>query len=60
MASETARARYNVLGGLEARSLDGTGNNLSNPAWGAIDASYTCIADNTTRTASRTWPAHGP
>lgn len=46
MASETARARYDVLGELEARSLDGTGNNLSNPNWGAIDASYTRIAEN--------------
>lgn len=46
MATEATRAPYDVLGGLEARSLDGTGNNPNNPDWGSIGASYTRIADN--------------
>lgn len=40
------RTGYAVLGTLEARSLDGIGNNPNNPGWGAVGASFVRIADN--------------
>ena len=45
MTSEE-RAGYAVLGTLEARSLDGIGNNPNDPGWGAVGASFVRIADN--------------
>ena len=46
MTTNSDRARYEVLGGLETRTIDGTGNNLENPEWGSIGATYNRIAEN--------------
>lgn len=46
MTTDSDRARHNVLGGLEARTIDGTGNNLQNPDWGSTNATYSRIGEN--------------
>ena len=46
MTTNADRTRYSALGGLEARTIDGTGNNLQNPDWGSTNATYSRIAEN--------------